>query len=331
MVSREFLKSLKACLRVEILHLERIKDLLNDLDLLPEIEAGFRAYSEGKVVVPPVGEMILERGEVHIKYGYVKGDPFYVIKVASGFYNNSELGLPSGNGLMLLFSQQSGLTECILLDEGYLTDVRTAVAGAIAARHLAPSVVRRIGILGAGTQGRMQLLWLKEVLACREALVYGLDEEELRCYQEDMEAEGFKITTTLDPSQLAANCELIVTTTPSKTPLLDAADIKKGTHITAMGSDTPEKQELDPEIFQKADLVIADSIPQCMERGEIFRAIKAGKLEKTRVKELGRVIAGTTTGRVSQDQITVADLTGVAVQDIKIAEAIYRAHQARKS
>jgi ornithine cyclodeaminase len=146
-----------------------------------------------------------------------------------------------------------------------------------------------------------------------------------------MEAEGFKIATTLDPSQLAANCELIVTTTPSKTPLLDAADIKKGTHITAMGSDTPEKQELDPAIFQKADLVIADSIPQCMERGEIFHAIKAGKLEKSRVKELGQVIAGTTTGRVSQHQITVADLTGVAVQDIKISEAIYRAHQARKS
>ena len=315
---------------MEILDLEQIKDLLNDLDLLPEIEAGFRAYSEGKAVVPPVGEMILERGEVHIKYGHLMGDPFYVIKVASGFYNNADLGLPSGNGMMLLFNQLNGLTECILLDEGYLTDVRTAVAGAIAARHLAPSVLRRIGILGAGVQARMQLLWLKEVLDCREALVCGLDEKELRIYQEEMELEGFKIETTLDPSQLAVNCELIVTTTPSKTPLLNAVDIKKGTHITAMGSDTPEKQELDPEIFQKADLVIADSIPQCMERGEIFRAIKAGKLEKARIKELGRVIAGTTPGRESQDQITVADLTGVAVQDIKIAEAIFRAHQARK-
>jgi len=190
-------------------------------------------------------------------------------------------------------------------------------------------MVRRIGILGAGVQARMQLLWLKEVLTCREALVCGLDEGELRRYQADMEAEGFKISTTLDSSQLGANCELIVTTTPSKTPLLDASDIKKGMHITAMGSDTAEKQELDPEIFQKADLVIADSIPQCMERGEIFRALQAGKLEKDRVKELGQVIAGTTPGRVSQDQITVADLTGVAVQDIKIAAAIYSAYQAR--
>ncbi len=315
---------------MEVLYLNQIKDLLKDLDLLPEIEAGFRAYSEGKVVVPPVGEMILERGEVHIKYGHILGDPYYVIKVASGFYQNAELGLPSGNGLMLLFGQLSGAPECILLDEGYLTDVRTAVAGAIAARHLAPSNVRQIGILGAGTQGRMQLSWLNKVVDCRRALVWGIDEEELELYKKDMEEEGFNITTTQDPSQLAANCELIVCTTPSKTPLLNAGDIKKGTHITAMGSDTPYKQELDPEILQGADLVIADSIPQCMERGEIFRAIQAGKLERDQVKELGQVIAGTTRGRVSQDQITVADLTGVAVQDIKIAAAIYSTYQARQ-
>ncbi len=314
---------------MEVLYLDQIKGLLKDLDLLPEIEAGFKAYSEGKVIVPPVGEMILERGEVHIKYGHILGDPYYVIKVASGFYHNAELGLPSGNGLMLLFSQQSGVPECILLDEGHLTDVRTAVAGAIAARHLAPSNVRQIGILGAGNQGRMQLSWLKGVVNCRRALVWGIDEEELERYKKDMEAEGFIISTTQDPSQLAANCELIVCTTPSKTPLLDARDIGVGTHITAMGSDTPDKQELDPEILKRADLVVADSIPQCMERGEIFRAMQAGKLDKNKVKELGQVIAGTIRGRVSQDQITVADLTGVAVQDIKIAAAIYSAYLAR--
>ena len=313
---------------MEVLYLDQIKGLLKDLDLLTEIEAGFRAYSEGKVVVPPVGEMILEKGEVHIKYGHILGDPYYVIKVASGFYHNAELDLPSGNGLMLLFSQQSGVPECILLDEGYLTDVRTAVAGAIAARYLAPSNVQQIGILGAGTQGRMQLSWLKNVVQCRRALVWGINEEELDRYRKDMEAEGFIIATTQDTSQLAYECQLIVCTTPSKTALLHAGDIKKGTHITAMGSDTPDKQELDPGILQGADLVIADSIPQCMERGEIFRAIQAGKLERDQVKELGQVIAGTASGRVSQDQITVADLTGVAVQDIKIAAAVYSAYQA---
>lgn len=315
---------------MEVLYLDQIKGLLKGLDLLPEIEEGFKAYSEGKVVVPPVGEMILERGEVHIKYGHVLGDPYYVIKVASGFYHNAEFGLPSGNGLMLLFSQQNGVPECIFLDEGHLTDVRTAVAGAIAARYLAPSNIRQIGILGAGTQGRMQLSWLKVVVDCREALVWGMNEEELELYKRDMEAEGFRIVTTLDPSRIGAECQLIVSTTPSKKPLLYEGDIKPGTHITAMGSDTPDKQELDPEILQNADLVVADSIPQCMERGEIFRSMQAGKLEKSKVKELGHIIAGNSSGRVSDDQLTVADLTGVAVQDIKIAEAIYRANKEEK-
>ncbi len=313
---------------MELISLDRIKSLLQGMDLLPQIEAGFRAYSENRAIVPPVGEMLLEKGEVHIKYGFIKGDPYYVIKIASGFYGNPSLGLPSGNGMMLLFNQVTGANECMLLDEGYLTDVRTAVAGAIAARYLAPEGVEQIGILGAGIQGRMQLSWLKGILPCRKVLVWGLNDEELLRYKADMQAEGFVIETTRDVSQITARCRLIVTTTPSKTPLLQAGKLQKGTHITAMGSDTAEKQELDPAILRDADLVVADSIPQCMERGEIFRAIQAGLLEKGKLKELGRIISGSEQGRVSQDQITVADLTGVAVQDIKIATAVFEAHMA---
>ena len=313
-----------------LLTLDQIKELVRGMDLLPEIEAGFIAYSEGKAVVPPVGEMLLDKGEVHIKYGFIKGDPYYVIKVASGFYGNPAMGLPSGNGMMLLFSQHTGSTECILLDEGYLTNVRTAVAGAIAARHLAPEGVEQIGILGAGIQARMQLSWLKNVLPCRKALVWSLDANELFPYQKDMQAEGFAVETTGDIARIADQCRIIVTTTPSKTPLLLAGQLKKGTHITAVGSDTPEKQELDAAILRDADVVVADSISQCMERGEIFRATQSGMLKKEKVKELGRVISGKETGRTSEDQITVADLTGVAVQDIKIAAAVFEAHKARK-
>ena len=315
---------------MELLSPDQIKELVRGMDLLPEIEAGFRAYSEGKAIVPPVGEMLLEKGEVHIKYGCIKGDPYYVIKVASGFYGNTALGLPSGNGMMLLFSQQTGSTECILLDEGYLTNVRTAVAGAIAARYLAPGSVEQIGILGAGVQARMQLSWLKGVLPCRKALVWSPEKEEWDPYQADMAAESFAVESTGDVARITDQCRLIVTTTPSKSPLLNAAQLKRGTHITAVGSDTPEKQELDPAILRDADLVVADSIAQCMERGEIFRAMQAGMLKKEKVKELGRVISGEERGRSSGEQITVADLTGVAVQDINIAAAVYEAHRARK-
>jgi ornithine cyclodeaminase len=299
---------------MELLSLDQIKELVHGLDLLPEIEAGFRAYSEGKAVVPPVGEMLLDKGEVHIKYGFIHGDPYYVIKVASGFYGNPALGLPSGNGMMILFGQHTGSTECILLDEGYLT----------------PEGVEQIGILGAGVQARMQLSWLKGILPCRKALVWSPDKEEWDPYKADMEAEGFAVESTGDVARITDQCRLIVTTTPSKNPLLMANQLKKGTHITAVGSDTPEKQELDPAILRDAEVVVADSISQCMERGEIFRAIQCGMLKKENVKELGKVISGQEKGRTSGDQITVADLTGVAVQDINIAAAVYKAYRARK-
>ncbi len=315
---------------MELLALDQIRELVQGMDLLPKLEAGFKAYSEGKAIVPPVGEMLLDKGEVHIKYGFIKGDPYYVIKVASGFYGNPVMGLPSGNGMMLLFSQHTGSTECILLDEGYLTNVRTAVAGAIAARYLAPKGVEQIGILGAGVQGRMQLSWLKGILSCRKALVWSIDEDELGPYQADMEAGGFTVEATNDVARIAEQCQIIVTTTPSKTPLLMASQLKKGTHITAVGSDTPEKQELDSAILRDADVVVADSIPQCMERGEIFRAIQSGMLKKEKIRELGKVISGLEEGRTSNDQITVADLTGVAVQDINIATAVFQAHRASK-
>jgi len=311
----------------QIVDLDQIKNALRSIDLLPAIEEGFAAYSLGQAVIPPVAEMLFDKpqGDVHIKYGYLKGDAYYVIKIASGFYENTKLGLSSSNGLMLLFNQKTGQLQCVLLDEGYLTNVRTAAAGAIAAKYLAPQKVNRIGIIGAGIQGKLQLNYLKSVVNCREAMVWGVHQDELDAYQHEMKSSGFNIKTTLDTGEIAASCNLIVMVTPSKTPLLQAKQIRKGTHITAVGSDTPEKQELDAKILQKADVVVADSIPQCLVRGEIFHAIHQDVLTKEKLVELGHVVTGKTVGRTSEDQITIADLTGVAVQDIQISKVVYEA------
>ena len=306
-----------------LITLEQIKEVLPKLDLLSSIEEGFRAYSDGKAVVPPVGEMLMEKGEVHIKYGYVKEEEYYVIKVASGFYGNPDLGLSSSNGLMLLFSQETGQLLSILLDEGYLTDVRTALAGAVAAKHLAPEKVDRIGILGTGTQARLQLKYLKQVIDCRKVSVWGRSTQKLELYRSEMEAEGFNIKTTTLVSEVAEGSNLIVCTTPSKIPLLHWQDVRPGTHITAVGSDTPEKQELDPMILKHADIVVGDSLGQCKLRGEIHRALKAGTIDSGKPVELGKVIAGSCPGRSSDHQISIADLTGVAVQDIRIASEVY--------
>jgi ornithine cyclodeaminase len=309
-----------------VVTLPEILKALEGLDPLPLIEEGFAAYSRGDVVVPPVGEMIFEKppGDVHIKYGYVRGDDFYVIKIASGFTDNPAIGLPAGNGLMLLFSQKTGELECVLLDEAYLTNLRTAAAGAVAAKYLAPRAVRRVGICGAGIQGRMQLEGLRRVRAFDEAIVWGLGDEELAAYKSDMETKGFRIQTTLDAEEVAASANLIVTCTPSTKPLLREPWIRPGTHITAVGSDTPEKQELDPAILARADRVVVDSLSQSTLRGEVFKAVQAGAVRRERLVELGRVIAEESLRRASEEEITVADLTGVAVQDIQISKAVWK-------
>jgi ornithine cyclodeaminase len=310
---------------MKIIMLQQIKEIVPTLELLPAIEMGFVAYSSQQAVVPPVGELLLDKGEVHIKYGYLKQDPYYVIKIASGFYDNPKLGLPSGNGLLLLFRQDTGELVSVLLDEGYLTDLRTAIAGAIVAKHLANKKVNRIGIVGTGTQAKLQLEQLKGVTDCRKVLVWGRGEAQLERYRRDMEPHDFKIKHTLKTSDILHECNLIVTTTPAKSPLLHAVDLQSGTHITAVGSDTQEKQEVDAEILRQADVVVADSISQCLSRGEIYKSIQTGHITEDKIVELGDVISGKSLGRTSEAQVTLVDLTGVAVQDIKIASTVYQA------
>ncbi len=140
-----------------------------------------------------------------------------------------------------------------------------------------------------------------------------------------MEPKGNSVQTTLDSDDAASSCNLIVTATPATSPLLSSSQIQRGTHITAMGSDTQEKNELDPDILRMADIVVADSIGQCLVRGEIYQALKAEKIDKEKIVELGNVITQPNLQRSSDDQITVADLTGVAVQDMQISEAVYQA------
>ena len=310
-----------------VVPLAEIRKALVAIDPLPLIEEGFAAYSRGEVVVPPVGELVFDDppGDVHIKYGYIRGDDFHVVKIASGFYDNPKRGLPSGDGLMLVFSQKNGVLEAILLDEGYLTNLRTAAAGAVAAKYLAPDRVSAVGILGAGAQGRMQLDWLRRVRDFDEAVVWGTGEAELEAYRRDMDYTGIRIRTTLRAEEVAAAADLIVTCTPSTRPLLEAGWIRPGTHITAVGSDTAEKQELDPAILARADRVVVDSLAQSELRGEAYRAVKAGALGRGRLVELGRLVGDESLRRGSAAEITVADLTGVAVQDIQIAKAVWLA------
>ncbi len=315
---------------MDVIRRPKIDDLVAGMDpmkLLKDMQQGFINYSQGRSVIPPVGELILpeRNGEVHIKYGYTKEEAYYCIKIASGFYDNPALNLDSSQGMMLLFSQETGAPKAIILDEGYLTNLRTAIAGALVAKAMSPNNVTGVGIVGTGVQARFQLEELvKSGFPVQKVWIWGRNPVKAQALQTHFSRQ-FEVNIASSTTELAQHCNLIITTTTAKNPLLMAADIQPGTHISAIGSDTPDKQELASDILGKANLVVADSLSQCAVRGEIFHATAAGELAPNAAVELGNVLAGDHPGRVDDGQITVADLTGVAVQDIAIADAVYQA------
>lgn len=304
--------------------LDEILAVLPQVNLITEIAEGFQAYSENRVTVPPVAELLFPdaHGELHIKYGAIKDDDVFVIKVATGFFNNPKINLPPFGGCMLVLSQKTGAVEAVLLEAGELTNHRTAAAGAVAAQYLAPQTIHGIGIVGSGIQARLQADYLRQITDCRKLTLWARDPVKANLAAKDIASMGFDVCQSPDIPSLCNTSNLIVTTTPSKKPLITAEMVKLGTHITAMGSDSPDKCELEPALLSKADRVVADSISQCRTQGELKHALSAGIMTESDVDELGRVIADPALGRRDDSQITIADLTGVAVQDIVIAKAI---------
>jgi ornithine cyclodeaminase len=312
---------------MKVFGLEDIKRVLPKIDLTPLIKEGFVAYSSGLAVVPPVGELSFENppGDVHIKYGYIQNEDYYVVKIASGFYGNLDLNIPSNQGgMMILFEQKTGKEVGVLIDQCYLTNVRTAIAGAICAELFAPNDLDYIGVIGTGVQARMQINYLSNLIDCKNIKVWGRGDKSVEKYIEEMSLLGWDIERANTTDEIAATCDLIITATPSKVPLLKSENLKQGTHINAVGSDSSEKNEVDNNIFKMADLIVADSISQCLERGEISHGIKSGTVEQKNIRELGSLIKSKDDYRCQSDQITFADLTGVAVQDIQIAKAVFK-------
>ncbi len=310
-----------------ILSLDQIEKYLRDIDSIPLIETGFVEYSNGSTVIPPVGELLFENppGDTHIKYGYIKGQQYFAVKIASGFSKNTELGIKSSQGVILLFSQRTGELKCVLLDDGLLTDVRTAVASMITIKYLAPNQLSRIGIIGTGIQAKLQLDYLHTVTACKNVVVWGRTLQNAHALKKEYQ-DNYKIKVAETARSLAQQCQVIITTTSSTSPLIQYDDLNPGTHITALGSDTSSKVELDPEIIKQADVVVSDSIAQSMHRGEVYQARSAGALKAESLIELGNLIQNPMLGRKNDQQISVADLTGVAVQDIMIATAVFERH-----
>ncbi|OIJ13649.1 cyclodeaminase [Anaerobacillus alkalilacustris] len=304
------------------------KQVQVNLTAIEMVEAGFSELAKGNVTLPPIMRIDIpeHQGEVDVKTAHIKGLDTFAIKISSGFFNNKSLGLPSLSGMMILFQTKTGLTEAILLDNGYLTDVRTAAAGAISAKHLAKPKIDYVGVIGTGTQARYQMEALYCVRPFQTITVYGRSEEAAKLYAKDMEKSlGVHVKIASTPEHVVKESELVVTTTPSTEPLIKAEWLHPGLHITAMGSDAEHKQELDPLIFKKADVVACDVKSQCFRLGELHYAQEQGILlnEDSSIIELGELTSLKTIGREHEKQITVCDLTGTGVQDTVIARFAY--------
>lgn len=291
-----------------------------NLTAVDVVERAFAALASGDVVMPPILSMDLPQvnGEVDVKTAYIPGFEGFAIKVSPGFFDNPKLGLPSLNGLMILFAAQTGLVEALLLDNGYLTDVRTAAAGAVAARHLAPTEVTTAGVIGTGVQARLQMQAAYLVRPFKRALVWGRDPvKAAACAADIAQALGVEAEVMTDARDLVAQSQLVITTTPARAPVLMADWLHPGLHITAMGSDQAGKNEIDPAALARADRYVCDRISQCETSGELEAALAAG-LRPSPV-ELGEVIAGKAPGRRAPEDITICDLTGTGAQDTAIA------------
>jgi ornithine cyclodeaminase len=312
-----------------ILTWQQIEPLIQKLDVYDAMKNAFVQYSLGNAQIPPVGELIMDdpEGEVHIKYGYLKGGKHYVIKIASGFPGNEQLGLIPGQGMMLLFNLTTGEPEAILIDDANLTVIRTGIAGAIASQALCNKNIKDALIVGTGVQARYQARYLCDIMSINKLNIWGRDKDKAKMAKDDLADLNIEIETQSNLEESVKASRLIITTTSAKEPILKAGWIQPGTHITSVGSDTPEKCELDFNILSKADIIIADSIEQNLIRGEIHQAIKNKAIDVSQLIEIGEIFDGTKTGRTTEDQISIVDLTGVAIQDLVIAEAVLSAHR----
>lgn len=315
---------------IKIVTEQELRDAVSlDLRAVDIVEQAFGTLATGGVVMPPILSMAIEEkhGEVDVKTAYVPGMDAFAIKASPGFFDNPARGLPSLNGLMILFDSDTGIVKAVLLDNGYLTDIRTAAAGAVAARHLAPESPATVGVIGAGLQAELQVQALALVRSFNKVLVWARNPERGAAYARRITD---KLGVPVEPVDTAEQCvresRIVVTTTPARSPVVQADWLQPGQHITAMGSDSPDKNELDPGIIAGADRFICDRRSQSLAQGELRSAVAAGVVGADfPADELGEIIIGNKPGRTDARVTTVCDLTGTGVQDTAIANHAYRA------
>ncbi|MGO1118693.1 hypothetical protein ACTL6U_08315 [Rhodovibrionaceae bacterium A322] len=311
---------------IAVFTLNDIQAVLSEDEVLQATKGALIAQSRGEVISPPPGMLQVSdpEGECHIKYGHVKGTETFAIKIATGFYDNPRQGLPASSGLVVVVSAKTGVPLCLLDDKGWLTNVRTAAAGALAAQAGAPDGALRLGIVGTGEQAELQARWTCRLLGLSALTVWGRSPTAVESYAARMEIHGITVAQAADVSELMACCNLVITTTPATSALISADVVRSGTHIVAMGCDNPGKQELAPEIFASAGAIMVDDLDQCVHHGDFSYAVRQGLCRPDAAVPLGAVLAGQAAGRSGSQDITVVDLTGIAAEDLALATLVWQ-------
>ena len=291
------------------------------------ISEAYVASSSGHVQTGDVVHLSFpeSNGDCHVKSGHIRNTDTYVIKIASGFYDNPSKGLPSSNGMMLAFSATSGEPIAILRDEGWLTDMRTGIGGAIATKALAAENAEKVLIIGSGIQARFQAKCLASLMPERSFNfnIWGRNRSAAATLVEELRSQNLNADVATNLDEEVSLADIIITTTPATSSLFGDNLVRPGTHITAIGADTHGKQELPSSLIESASLLVCDMMSQSLNHGE-FQVINDTDLSK-KVLELGNILSNSCAGRTSDNDITIADLTGIAAQDIAITSGIINA------
>ncbi len=319
---------------VLILREPEIRSRLDPRACIAAMEKAFAAYSAGRAQLPGVIHLDIrennlppKRGEIHVKAGYLHGGPYYAVKIVSGFPGNSRLGLPANDGMIVVFDANTGAPAAFLLDNGFITDFRTGAAGAVAGKHLARQRIATVAVVGAGTQARYQVEMLALERDFSEVRIWGRDPRKAQARADDLaKSPGIRacnFAVRESAQEAVEGADVIITVTASREPLVRATWLKPGVTVIAVGSDGPDKQELDVDVLVRADKIVADSAAQCLRLGEIHHAVERGAITKEKIyAELGEITGGLKPGRTSEDEIVVCDLTGIGVQDVAAASLV---------
>jgi alanine dehydrogenase len=318
---------------IVLLTSREIQSLLTLDECIDAVEHAFRVYGEGKAVPPAVLSMHAKEGDFHVKTGLLEfGGSYFAAKVNGNFpENRPRFGLPTIQGVIVLCDAGNG-TPLAVMDSRGITSLRTAAATAVAAKYLARQESQIITICGCGNQGRIQLRALSRVCRLETVFAYDRDGEQAMRFSQDLTSE-LKISVRVVPhlSTAVRQSDICVTCTTSRQPLVGPDDVAPGTFIAAVGADNPQKQELHPSLMARSKIV-CDILEQCVVMGDLHHALDAGVLTRANVyAELGEVVAGKKPGRESQEEITIFDSTGMALQDVAAAAVLYEKAQRQGS